>query len=273
MTVGKFIAYTVVGSAAYDALLAGIGYSLGASWHHVIKDFSDAGYVLAALLVATVIGILMHRLSVVRAERAGRAPQGLQARLREIAQHLPQWTQRALAALHIDWDPPRRRPKAVAVVVATVISIVGSLAADAILVKIAETVFPSTNGYAHFQFSDYSKLTVIGVVIACVAWPITTRISSTPRWVFFRMAIAVTIVLWSPDLWILVHDGQPIKAVAFLMLMHLAIALVTYNALVHLAPAGRRRRRAVRTESIEEIAGPRIYVGGTSPRREPSEPR
>jgi hypothetical protein len=42
-------------------------------------------------------------------------------------------------------------------------------------------VFPSTKGYGHFQFSDYAKLTIIGVIIACVAWPIVTRIYSAHR--------------------------------------------------------------------------------------------
>jgi hypothetical protein len=76
---------------------------------------------------------------------------------------------------------------------------------------------------------------VIGVVIACVAWPVVTRISSAPRWLFFRLAILVTLVLWLPDLYILAK-GQPPKAVVILMLMHLAIAVVTYNALVRIAP-------------------------------------
>ena len=100
---------------------------------------------------------------------------------------------------------------------------------------IGEAVFPSTKGYVHFQFSDYSKLTIIGVIIACAAWPIVTRISSAPRWLFFRLAIVVTLVLLLPDLYIL-HQGQPPRAVAVLMCMHLAIAVVTYNALVRLAP-------------------------------------
>ena len=72
---------------------------------------------------------------------------------------------------------------------------------------------------------------------ACVAWPIVTRISSEPRWLFFRMAIVVTVVLFLPDLWIYLR-GEPGKAVDVLLLMHLAIALVTYNALVRIAPAG-----------------------------------
>jgi hypothetical protein len=49
------------------------------------------------------------------------------------------------------------------------------------------------------------------------------------------MAILVTLVLWLPDVYIL-YRGQPGGAVAFLFLMHLAIALVTYNLLVHVAP-------------------------------------
>jgi len=48
-------------------------------------------------------------------------------------------------------------------------------------------------------------------------------------------------VLLLPDVYLL-KQGQPAKAVAVLMCMHLAIALVTYNALVRLAPIRRRPR-------------------------------
>jgi len=150
---------------------------------------------------------------------------------------------RSLGLLKVDFAPTHRQPSAVRVVLATVVSLVGSVAVDAALVAIGEAVFPSTKGYVHFRFSDYSKLTIIGVVIACLAWPIVTRISSAPRWLFFRLAIAVTLVLFLPDLYIL-KQGQPAKAVAILICMHLAIAVVTYNALVRLAPVriGRRNR-------------------------------
>jgi hypothetical protein len=33
------------------------------------------------------------------------------------------------------------------------------------------------------------------VVIACAAWPVVTRVSSQPRWLFLRLAVAVTVVL------------------------------------------------------------------------------
>jgi len=149
---------------------------------------------------------------------------------------------RSLDLVKVDFAPNHRQPSNARVLLATVISLVGSLVADAAIVAIGEAAFPSTKGYAHFRFSDYSKLTIIGVIIACVAWPIVTRISSAPRWLFFRLAIVVTLVLLLPDLYIL-KQGQPAKAIAVLMVMHLAIALVTYNALVHLAPVRSRRRR------------------------------
>lgn len=156
---------------------------------------------------------------------------------------------RSLDLVKVDFAPRHRQPSTVRVVLATTVSLIGSLAVDAALVAIGEAVFPSTKGYAHFQFSDYSKLTIIGVIIACVAWPIVTRISSAPKWLFFRLAIVVTLVLLLPDLYIL-KQGQPAKAVAVLMCMHLAIALVTYNALVHLAP--------VRTESTDRDRPPEV---------------
>jgi bacteriorhodopsin len=149
--------------------------------------------------------------------------------------------QRVLDLVHLDFAPPHRQPSAGRLVLATIASIAGSLLADALIVVIAQALAPSTKGYVHFQFGDYAKLTIVGVIIACVAWPITTRITSQPRLMFFLMAIAVTLVLWLPDVYILVK-GQPAIAVAFLFLMHLAIALVTYNALVRLAPIGAQRQ-------------------------------
>ena len=142
---------------------------------------------------------------------------------------------RAASLVRLDFAPQQGQPSVWLLMLATAASIAGSLAADAILVAAGTTVFPSTRGYVHFQFSDYGKLTVIGVLIASVAWPVTTRITSSPRWLFLRMAILVTLALWLPDVYIL-HLGQPPRAVAVLMVMHLAIAVVTYIALTRVAP-------------------------------------
>ena len=146
---------------------------------------------------------------------------------------------RAFELAHVDFPRASPQPSDFSIMVATVASIIGSLFADAALVAAGTRMFPSTQGYPHFQFSDYSKLTVVGVLIACAAWPVVTRISSTPRWLFFRLSVLVTLFLWLPDIYIYLK-GQPANAVAVLMAMHLAIAVVTYNLLVHVArvPAG-----------------------------------
>jgi hypothetical protein len=151
---------------------------------------------------------------------------------------------RLMSLVRVDFAPEHRQPSGLRVVLAAVASIVGSLLADAVIVVISVALMPDTKGYPHFQFSDYGKLTVIGVLIACIAWPIVTRVCAAPRWLFFRLAILVTLVLLLPDVYIL-YKGQPGDAVGALMVMHVAIGVVTYNLLVRLAPV-RRTRRAVR---------------------------
>jgi hypothetical protein len=153
-----------------------------------------------------------------------------------------------LASLsRIDFRPQHCQPRMPRLVVATIAAVAGSLGADALLVVIGQAVFPATRGYQHFQFSDYARLTVVGVIIACVGWPVVTRISSDPRWLFLRLAVLVTLVLWLPDVYILVL-GQPGDAVAVLILMHLAIAVVTYNLLVRVAPVRERLDEACRAD-------------------------
>lgn len=155
---------------------------------------------------------------------------------------LPSYLRPWLRRFRIDFNP-KTPPPTMAVVVATLVAIVASLAADAVLVKIGVSVYPKTKGYSHFQFADYSKLTVIGVLIACSGWPIVARISSQPKWLFLRAAVAVTLVLFLPDvaIWYL---GQSAQAVFVLVWMHIAIAVITYLSLILLAPVhGRHVRR------------------------------
>ena len=142
--------------------------------------------------------------------------------------------EQALTWARVDLDPRHRQPSAVMVILATAAALVGSLAVDAALVAIGTALFPSIKGFVHFRFSDYAKLTIIGVVFASIGWPIVTRISWSPRWLYLRLAVAVTIVLLAPDIWILLR-GEPAKAVGVLVAMHLAIAVVTYNCMVRIA--------------------------------------
>jgi hypothetical protein len=178
--------------------------------------------------------------------------------------------EKLMSLARVDFSPPHRPPSAARVVLATIASVLGSLAADAALVVIGEAAFPATKGYVHFQFSDYAKLTVIGVLIACVAWPVVARLSSAPRWLFFRLAVLVTLFLWLPDLYIL-DQGQSAQAVAVLMLMHLAIALVTYNLLVRVAPPqpGRSEQVGSRPARSGGAPVPAMVRTGDQPKRYP----
>jgi hypothetical protein len=169
-----------------------------------------------------------------------------------------------MAAARVDLAPEHGQPPVLWVVVATLASVGASLLADAGLVALGTTVFPSTVGYSHFRFSDYATLTVIGVLVACLAWPVVTRVSSSPRWLFLRLAVVVTLVLWLPDLWILLR-GEPADAVGVLMVMHLAIALLTYNLLVRAAPVRGRPSGAATGEQAG--VGQRDTLGAPAPRR------
>jgi hypothetical protein len=143
----------------------------------------------------------------------------------------------AASKARLQWSPEHRQPSAGLVLLAAVASILGSLAADAFVVVVGTAILPATSGYGHFRFPDYAKLTVSGVVIASAAWPIVTRVTLAPRWLFFRLAIVVTLVLFLPDVYLL-YRRQPADAVGVLMVMHVAIALVAYNLLVRVAPVG-----------------------------------
>ncbi len=127
--------------------------------------------------------------------------------------------------------PAREQPSETRFLGVAVLAILASLAVNAVIVVIAGHLDPAIENYSHFHFDDYGTLTVVGVVCACVAWSVVRHVSSSPRWVFLRLAILVTIVLWIPDLYLFTKH-EPASAVAVLMIMHLAVALVTYNLLV-----------------------------------------
>lgn len=140
--------------------------------------------------------------------------------------------------LGLDLPGLSRQPSLWRWIVGTVVAIGLSLAACAGLVVIATHLFPSTIGYGHFGFSDYSKLTIIGVFIACVGWPFVVAITSRARWLYLWLGILATVISLAPDLWIL-HLGQPVAGVATLAVMHVALGIVTYGAMVLIAPQRR----------------------------------
>jgi hypothetical protein len=138
------------------------------------------------------------------------------------------------------------RPRPLLLVLASIVALSGSLLACAVLVLIGVRVFPDTAGYAHFQFPDYAKLTTIGVLVGCVAWPVFCAVFVRPRLMYLWAAILASVVLLAPDGWILLH-GAPVDAVDVLVAMHLAVAAVTVSALVFLAPPTLRPQRVPRS--------------------------
>jgi hypothetical protein len=137
--------------------------------------------------------------------------------------------------LRLDLPFGRAQPRAVRVLIALVAAVVLSVAACWALATAAVALMPSTAGYEHFGFQDYAKLTVIGVVIAALAWPVVTLLSSHAHRIYLLADVVVVLISLAPDLWI-IRGGQPIPAVLVLMLMHVALGVITYPVMVYGAP-------------------------------------
>lgn len=142
---------------------------------------------------------------------------------------------RGPALLHLDFPWGAAQPSLLRWIVATVVALGASIAACAAIAAAGIALFPSTAGYEHYRFEDYAKLTTIGVIVAAIGWPIVTLVTTRARRLFLWLAIIVTIVSFAPDLWIL-RGGQPAPAVADLAVMHVAVGVITYLALVVIAP-------------------------------------
>ena len=57
----RFGVLTAAGSLVWDTAMALIGYEVGGRWKSVMHGFSDAGYLLAALVVLALVVFLVHR--------------------------------------------------------------------------------------------------------------------------------------------------------------------------------------------------------------------
>ena len=129
--------------------------------------------------------------------------------------------------------PPTLRRVAAAGLAAAAVS----LAADLVLVAVGQAVFTVPASFGKFAFGTYALLTVLGAAGATAAWWAVTRLSSRPQWLLIRLAALVTALLLIPDFLLLGTRGNPTGPVVILMLMHLAIAAITYLTLIKVAPA------------------------------------
>src|SRR5579862_4720848 len=110
------------------------------------------------------------------------------------------------------------------------------LAADLMLATIGRAAFTVPASFGKFAFGTYALLTVLGVAGAAATWAAVARLSSRPKWLLTRLAALVTALFLIPDFLLLGTRGNPAGPVAILMVMHLAIAAITYTALTRLAP-------------------------------------
>jgi membrane protein DedA with SNARE-associated domain len=62
----------LIGTVLWATAFSLIGYELGSAWHSISKDVSIGGYVIVALVVIVVVGLIAYRLREVRREAAGR---------------------------------------------------------------------------------------------------------------------------------------------------------------------------------------------------------
>src|ERR1039458_6644588 len=68
---GRFAVLTTIGSAAWVALIAGLGYAAGRNWNHVSKDFHAAELPIIAVVVLLLAAGFWHRVRTMRRHNVG----------------------------------------------------------------------------------------------------------------------------------------------------------------------------------------------------------
>ncbi len=64
----RFGIFSLIGTALYATALASLGYAVASQWHHVVHEFSIAGYVILALIIVVIAAGLLHRIRTIRSE-------------------------------------------------------------------------------------------------------------------------------------------------------------------------------------------------------------
>jgi membrane protein DedA with SNARE-associated domain len=70
MNRARFATLTMIGSAAWVALLSSLGYAAGSNWHRVSGDFKNAELPTIIVIVALLVAAFLHRLRSVRRQNA-----------------------------------------------------------------------------------------------------------------------------------------------------------------------------------------------------------
>ncbi len=129
-------------------------------------------------------------------------------------------------------------------------AVAGSLLVTWALARAGLALFTVPAVFDKLRFATYAPLTVLGVVGAVIAWALVSRYSPSPVRLLGRLAVLVTVLLLVPDVLLLPQADEPAGPVVMLMIMHIAIAVVSYLALVRLAPVAVAAPVAERERSV-----------------------
>jgi hypothetical protein len=127
-----------------------------------------------------------------------------------------------------------RQPRTLEFVLATIVAILGSYIARAVVLAVAAEWSPVTGKYPPFHHQDYLLPTIAITALACAAWPASTLISTHGRRLFLAVVAAGTSTFIALDVSGDETTGPAVTGVA--VAVHIAIALVIYPSLVFLSP-------------------------------------
>jgi membrane protein DedA with SNARE-associated domain len=66
----RFGLLSLTGTVIYVSAMSSIGYAVGSAWNRVAHDLSEAGYVLAAVVVVAIVAFVIIRVRELRREKA-----------------------------------------------------------------------------------------------------------------------------------------------------------------------------------------------------------
>ncbi len=76
----RFGTLSLIGTVLYAAVVASLGYALGSQWQRVSHGLSVLGYLLFALIVVAIVGVIAYRWRQYRRETRGASGKGRVAR-------------------------------------------------------------------------------------------------------------------------------------------------------------------------------------------------
>jgi hypothetical protein len=146
----------------------------------------------------------------------------------------PNFKDTTMTAATIEQARPTARLLARAIGIASI----GSALATSVIAFVAHAAGVSDD-FDPIAPSAFLTLAVIGVGFAALSWFAIARRTANPRTILTRLVPAVVLISFIPDLLLGVSQSEPGTtwgAVAWLMLMHLAVAAITVPTLARVIP-------------------------------------